>query len=468
MNAPMNLSFHSSNSSPGAATTGTRPLREQLVPQLLRAIPLAAEEPEAATRAFGDDLRPQAHALLGDALQAAASDLHLDPHPDGLKVRLRIDGVVVDAAHLEPTDGERLVNQFKTLVGLNPAPEFQAPHGQTSIIIDNRQLDLRVTAAPCLGGDKLAVRLLDPHRTSRDLTGLGLEDSALESVLAWLQRLDGLFLVTGPTGAGKTTTLYGLLHRLNQHDAELLTLEDPPEYGIADVNQIAVDAERGLTFSEGVKSILRLDPDYLLLGEIRDAASARAAVDAAASGKALMSTLHSRDAVSAMGVLRNLGLSPEEIAANLSVVVAQRLVRRLCPHCRTQVPPSEDEARWFRASGEAPPDHLWHPVGCAQCHGLGFIGRTGVFEVWALDDQDRTAVRAGADDARLSDLRRERGQAFLCDHGLRLARDGVTALSELLRGGVFLRQPGPPARETAPSRGPLNRLGARLGLMRAP
>lgn len=463
----MNAPLHSSVDHPDPRQAGTRPLREHLVSRLLRAIPLAAEAPEEAARAFGDDLRPQAHALLGDALKVGASDVHLDPHPEGLKLRLRIDGVVMDAALLEPTAGERLINQFKTLAGLNPAPEFHAPHGQTPITIDDRRLDLRVTAAPCLGGDKLAIRLLDPSQNSRDLTTLGLEDGALERILDWLQRLDGLFLVTGPTGAGKTTTLYGLLQRLKQQEAQILTLEDPPEYGIADVNQIAVDLERGLTFAEGVKSLLRLDPDYLLVGEIRDAETARAAMDATASGKALMSTLHSRDAVGAIGVLRNLGLAAEEIAANLSVVVAQRLVRRLCPHCRTQVPVSQADADWFRASDAAPPEQLWHPVGCAHCHHLGFVGRTGVFEVWALDDRDRALIRACADERRLSDQRRERRHTLLSDHARVLVHQGVTTPSELRRSGISLSRPGDSASSTARTRSPLSQLRAHLGLKRA-
>jgi len=411
-----------------------RPRRPSLTQQLLETIRIAAGE-------TGDPdelepvLRPEARALLRDALREGATDIHLDPSAEGLLVRLRVDGVVLDGATLDRIEGDRLMNQIKTLSQLNPTSAMTPEHNRVTLELDDRKLDLRVTVAPCLRGDKLSVRLLEPERTVRELTELGLSPSDCDEIRLWLDRLNGLFLVTGPTGSGKTTTLYALLQRLRIVEAHLVTLEDPVEFEVGGINQMQVDEARGLTFAEGIRSMLRLDPDYIMLGEIRDAATARAAMDAAASGNGLMSTLHSRDAASVVTVLRNYGLNDQEISANLSVVVSQRLVRTLCPHCRVKEPPDEDERRWLDSEGLEPPAELWHPFGCDHCRQVGYVGRTGVFEAWRVDHDDYALLLDHADERRLQQHLADKGHRFLLDDALDKVGRGVTAIAEVRRMG---------------------------------
>ena len=248
----------------------------------------------------------------------------------------------------------------------------------------------------------------------------------------------GMLLVAGPTGSGKTTTLYTLLNQLRLGESHVVTLEDPVEYEIPGINQIQVDEASGLDFATGTRSLLRLDPDYVLIGEIRDPDSARAALNVAGSGRSLMGTLHSRDAVGVVSSLRHLGLGDAEISANLGLVVAQRLVRRLCEHCRERGALPEREREWLGAMGVAPPEQAWHAVGCRRCDGLGFRGRTGVFEVWQPTDEDHGLILRHADEASLRRALKARGVTLMLQDGLTKADQGVTTLREVLRMGAIL------------------------------
>jgi type II secretory ATPase GspE/PulE/Tfp pilus assembly ATPase PilB-like protein len=270
---------------------------------------------------------------------------------------------------------------------------------------------------------------------------LGLDEPGLEDMQSWIDAMSGLLLVVGPTGSGKTTTLYALLHRLRLHERNVVTIEDPVEYEIGGINHIQVDPKHGLDFPEGVKAMLRMDPDYVMVGEIRDAASARAAINAAASGRALMSTVHCRDAVGVVDALRNHGLSGGDISANVMLVVAQRLVRVLCGHCRVMAPPDADAAAWLGSFDREVPGEVGRAVGCERCHGLGFQGRTGVFEVWRIDSEEYQMILEGADRRTLYRHLRGRGHRFLLDSGLKKAQQGITTIDELrvLRGYGVLR-----------------------------
>jgi general secretion pathway protein E len=246
-----------------------------------------------------------------------------------------------------------------------------------------------------------------------------------------------MLLVAGPTGTGKTTSLYALLHELRLLDCSVITIEDPVECQIDGISQIQVDEPHGLTFAEGIKAILRLDPDYMLVGEIRDGSSARAAVDAAATGRTLMSTIHTRDAVGSVTVLRNLGLADHEIAAVLSIIVSQRLVRRLCPHCRTCGPPTEREARWLDTVKVPVPDTTWHAVGCDKCRDIGYRGRMGVFEVWRLDEHDYGLILDHADERSIRDRLCHTDHNFLLADALVKVESGITSIEELRSMGGF-------------------------------
>ncbi len=240
-----------------------------------------------------------------------------------------------------------------------------------------------------------------------------------------------MLLVAGPTGSGKTTTLYALLHSLKLHRKNIVSIEDPVEYQLDGINHIQVDMKHGLGYPEGVKAILRMDPNYVMLGEIRDAASAKAAVVAAASGRPLLSTIHSRDATGVIDVLRNFNLNDHEISSHLVMVVAQRLVRLLCPECRHQQRPTRRERRWLELLGKEVPDLVWHAKGCDACRNLGYKVRTGVFEVWRVHADDYSLILQGVDRKKLYEHLRKHGHAFMLDDGLSKAAEGVTTLDEL-------------------------------------
>jgi general secretion pathway protein E len=405
-----------------------RTVREDLTQSLVES--LAAEPGEA-----GPAAPVQVDALLRDALRESASDIHLDPHSDGLRVRLRIDGVMYDAALLAKQQGDRLINQFKTLADIDPVATFAPEEARIPYRVDDRRVDLRVTLAPCVEGSKFSIRVLERSSVEQHLDELGMREDDRESVERWLSGLSGMFVVTGPTGTGKTTTLYALLHELKLLDRSLITIEDPVEYQIDGINQIQIDESQGLTFARGIKTMLHLDPDYLLVGEMRDAVSARAAANAAATGRALMTTLHSADAVGTVTSLRNYGIEDHEIATNLAIVVAQRLVRTLCPECRTREKPTDDETRWLRANALDVPKETWHANGCSACRNTGFRGRTGLFEVWRLDEEDRDLILDGADALTIRDRLAGQGHSFLIADGLAKVEQGITTLSELRSGG---------------------------------
>jgi type II secretory ATPase GspE/PulE/Tfp pilus assembly ATPase PilB-like protein len=410
-----------------------RPLRPQLVVELHKVI----KDRDELRR--GDELEYplESDALLNDALREGATDLHFDPLRAGVMIRMRIDGTVLDATLLSQDQASRIMNQFKTRVRLSPVNRFQPEGGRTSYDLDGDSIDMRLTQIPCLHGNKINIRLFKPQREPHQLHQLGLHEVALEHLQDWIGNVSGMLLVSGPAGSGKTTTLYALLHRLKLHEINVVTIEDPVEYQIDGINHMQVDHKHGLDFSNGLAALLRLDPDYLMLGEIRDAQSAHAALAAAASGHPLMSTLHSRDAVGVVDALRNHGLNGHDISANLMLVVAQRLVRLLCPHCKIETEPSEEESNWLRLLGREVPERVWRAEGCDKCRGLGYLGRTGVFEVWRIDPEEYQLILEEADRRSLYHHLAERHHRFLLDDGLIKVRQGITSLSELRAMGGF-------------------------------
>ena len=376
-------------------------------------------------------------AAMVDAVRARATDIHLDPHGGRYRLRFRIDGVMVDAADLHHEDGLQLVNQFRVLARLDPVTAMIPDAGHFSYLLDEAALDLRVTVAPCIAGDKLAIRMLAPARMLQKVRDLGLAGQQLELLERWLETVGGMLLISGPTGSGKTTTLYSLLHQLKMTDRHIVTLEDPVEYEIPGINQMRVDVERGLDFAAGAQAMLRLDPDYLVIGELTEAGSARAAMNAASGGKATLSTLHSRDAADVISVMRNYGLDDFELAANLQLVVAQRLVRRLCVHCRRQDAPGKADVRWLKSLELPVPDSAWTAAGCEQCNDLGYYGRIGIFEVWRPDDEDYTKILDHRSAHEIRAGLAEREHCFLLEDGLAKAEQGLVSYSELYSLGAL-------------------------------
>jgi general secretion pathway protein E len=414
-----------------------QPTRARLLTEAL-AQANAADEP-ARTLA-------QATALLEDAVREQASDLHIDPVEDGYEVRFRIDGVLVDAVRLPRERGLHLLRAFKTHADLDPAFTLRPQDGRAALPVGGREVSVRVATGPGVRGEKLALRLL-PHALTRPpLDQLGLSATDYDALTGALREVRGMILISGPTGSGKTTTLYALVRELARAGRSIVTIEDPVEYVLEDVTQLQVNDRQGLTYAEGVRGLLRLDPDVLVLGEMRDAASARAALDAADSGHVFLSTLHARDAAGTVSVLRHFGLADHEIAASVDLLVAQRLVRRLCPECRRPAPPTTEEAQWLQRCGQPVPDKTWRAAGCEKCGGSGYRGRVGVFEIQRLREEDADLILAHADEHTLRRHLRGRGSLSLLEDDLAKVAEGITSIAEFQNvGGMgfFARDPAP-------------------------
>jgi general secretion pathway protein E len=421
------------------------PIHDQLNRVLLEQL----ESKPAVTAVAGPAL---ARALLEDALRERATDIHLDPQGGGVRVRFRIDGVLLDGTFLTHDQGQHLINQYKTMARLDPLPPYVPRESAFVHELEDRELDVRVTTVMCVGGEKTTLRLLDPRRLTTRIHQLGLDDDKLRRIQLWLDNINGMFLVTGPTGSGKTTTLYALLHELKQTQRSVVTIEDPVECPIDGITQLQVNDERGLTFAEGIQAMLRLDPDYLHIGEIRDAESGRAAIDAVSSGRVLLGTLHSRDAVGTITGLRSWNLTDHEIAATLSVVVAQRLVRVLCPECRRHAAIDESDRRWLEELGREVPDRAWQPGRCRSCDGIGYRGQTGIFEIWQLDEEDFQLILDHADERKLRSRLAAKSHAFLLCDALAKANAGVTSIAEVRAMGGFGFAAANVARDRSPSR----------------
>ena len=378
----------------------------------------------------GEHTLALAAALLEDARRENASDIHLDPVADGYEVRFRIDGALVDTLLLPPEPGLHLLRSFKSHADLDPAFALRPQDGRAALPAAGGEVSVRVATGPGVRGEKLALRLL-PHALTRPpLDQLGLSAPDYETLTRALHDVRGMILISGPTGSGKTTTLYALVRELERAGRSIVSIEDPVEYVLDGVTQLQVNARQGLTYSEGVKGLLRLDPDVLMVGEMRDAVSARAALDAADSGHVFLSTLHARDAAGTLSVLRHFGLADHEIAATVDLLVAQRLVRRLCRACRRPAPPTPDEAQWLRLCGHPVPDKTWHAAGCPECGGCGYRGRAGIFEIHRLREEDADLILAHADEHTLRRHLRGRGALSLLEDDLQKVAEGITSIAE--------------------------------------
>ncbi len=378
-------------------------------------------------------------ALLEEAQEANASDIHLEPVNNGCEVRLRIDGVLAQVAMLERDIGLHVLRACKTQAELDAGSGLRPQSGRADFVVAGQSLSVRVSTAPGVRGEKIAMRLPTSEARSLTLNQLGLSPHDQGLVMNHLKDVRGLVLVAGPTGAGKTTTLYALVKELRQESRSIVSVEDPVEHLLDGVTQIQINERQGVTFAEGVKGLLRLDPDIVLMGEMRDTASGRAALEAAESGRACLTTLHARDAAATISVLRNFGYTDHDIAATVDLIVAQRLVRRLCEHCRLEEPLTEAERQLLTASGRPMPALAWHAVGCTACGGSGYRGRMGIFEIHRLREEDADLLMTHADERTLRQHIRQRGAASLMDSLLLKAAEGSTSLAEIqsVRGFGF-------------------------------
>lgn len=372
--------------------------------------------------------------LLNEAFRRGVSDIHLDPTGQGYGLRFRTDGVLQDIGSLVQGRGLHLLRSLKSQAGLDPGFEMMPQSGRLDWTYEGTDASVRVATAPGVRGEKMSLRLLLPERSPRALHELGLSDKDHADMLKHIPDVRGMVLVSGPTGSGKTTTLYAMVRELRRTGRSIITLEDPVESILTDVTQIQVSERAGLTFAEGVKCVLRLDPDIIVMGEMRDAPSARAALHAADAGHVCLSTLHARDAAGTITMLRNFGCQDHEIVAALDLVISQRLVRRLCGRCRERAPMSAAEREFILEIGQAAADSNWRAVGCPDCHGTGYKGRIGAFEVHRLRQEDADLVLAHADERTIRAQMRQGGTRSFSDEIMSYVRDGFTSLEEVRRG----------------------------------
>ena len=378
--------------------------------------------------------------VLAQAVEARASDIHLEPGEREFAVRLRIDGVLLSRMSLPMARYPAISSRLKLVSGLDIAERRLPQDGRTTIRVAGQEMDVRVSAIPAVHGESLVLRLLPKRRADLALPRLGMEADHLALFQQWLRWPNGMVLVTGPTGSGKSTTLYSALSAVNDLSRKIVTVEDPVEFRLPDVVQIQTQAEIGYTFARALRSILRHDPDIIMVGEIRDRETAEIAVQSALTGHLVLATLHTNDALSAVTRLGDMGVEPYLVAAALRATMAQRLVRRLCPHCAVPEPDSAVPAARWQALAERLPavcagiNPRWmRPQGCSACQGTGFRGRLGIYELVPVGAEIQHAVAAAAPAAEVLRLADTAGRRGLVDDGLIKAAQGLTTLEEVLR-----------------------------------
>jgi general secretion pathway protein E/type IV pilus assembly protein PilB len=386
----------------------------------------AAAEDEASIIRFVNQ-------VLRDAIDLRASDIHLEPFEDEFRIRYRIDGVLQDTA--VPAQLKRfqpaIVSRVKILSHLNIAEKRLPQDGRIKIRVDESEVDIRVSVIPMLHGEAVVMRLLRQNATLRGMGELDMDKRELEGFRRVLQLPHGIILVTGPTGSGKTSTLYTALNEINDALRKIITIEDPIEYQLKGVNQIQVSEKAGLTFARGLRSILRHDPDVILVGEIRDQETAQIAVQASLTGHLVFSTLHTNDAPGALTRLVDMGVEPYLVASALEAVLAQRLVRVLCRHCKQE--DHSPTARAFKASLGIPANAtIYRSVGCRECRHTGFYGRHAIFEWMDADSEIRQLILKNASTDQMRDAARRAGMRTLAQDGWRLVQQGITTVEEVL------------------------------------
>ena len=370
--------------------------------------------------------------IITEAVERRASDIHIEPMENELLVRYRIDGVL----HVAPSPSQQLaqaiVSRVKIMAKLNIAERRLAQDGRISMAVRGQDVDFRVSTSPTVRGESVVLRILDRSQLALDFDRLGFEPALADQFRKLTAQPHGIVLITGPTGSGKTTTLYTALLELNSTERKILSIEDPVEYQLTGVNQVQVKPQIGLTFANALRAFLRQDPDIMMVGEIRDLETAQVAVQAALTGHLILSTLHTNDAPSALTRLIDMGLEDYLLTSTINGIVAQRLVRLLCTHCREPVEPSEELLQRL----DLPRDNsqsLYKSVGCEHCRMTGYDGRTSIVEILTMNDAVRQALLKRADAAELQTLAREAGMVSLQRHGLSKALGGLTTVDEVLR-----------------------------------
>ncbi len=372
------------------------------------------------------------NSILGQAVSEGASDIHFEPEDGDMRIRFRIDGVLQETARVPKRMVAGVISRIKIMSDLDIAEKRLPQDGRVGVMVEDRRIDLRVTTLPTQNGEGASIRILDEADALRTLDDLGMEGEPGERFETSFRKPYGAVLVTGPTGAGKSTTLYAALQELNEVDKHIVTIEDPVEYRLPGVNQIGVHRKAGLTFATGLRSVLRADPDVIMVGEIRDSETARIAIEAALTGHMVLTTLHTNDAPGAITRLQEMGIESFLTSSAIECVVAQRLARKLCAHCKRRVVVSQaalTEAG-FRVGTDL---EAYEPVGCQRCHGIGYRGRMGIYSVMVLSDRIKEMVVNLAPEAEIAKVAIEEGMLTLRQSGLEKVRSGLTSVQEVSR-----------------------------------
>jgi general secretion pathway protein E len=367
--------------------------------------------------------------LLSEAMRLQASDIHIEPYEQNLLIRVRIDGILREILRLNVRIAPLLVSRVKVMARLDIAEKRIPQDGRMSLTFGGRNLDVRVSTLPSKAGERVVMRLLSRDASGLRLEALGMPPKVLDAFHSALKQPNGIILITGPTGSGKTTSLYAGLSVLNDTTRNILTIEDPVEYAIDGIGQTQVNTKVGMTFAAGLRAILRQDPDVVMVGEIRDSETAQIAVQAALTGHLVLSTVHTNDAVGALTRLRDMGVEPFLLASTIKVIAAQRLVRKLCQHCRRSETIDKTTAKALNLS---PTTQIFRPVGCDQCNHTGFNGRIGVYEIVTIDDTVRRLISEGASESAITQHVFSQG-GTLSDYGRDYVTQGVTTFEEILR-----------------------------------
>jgi len=376
--------------------------------------------------------------IIAQAVRDRASDVHIEPQAGHLRVRYRVDGILHDAFSLPLSAGAPLVSRIKVLGGMDIAEQRRPQDGQFSMKVGEKDVDIRVATMEAAYGERVTLRILDKSLSIIPLSDLGFTPDALERYRAALRSPFGMILVSGPTGSGKTTTLYASINTLDRIQRNILTIEDPIEYRFENISQTQVNPKAGITFAGGLRAAMRHNPDVILVGEIRDKDTVTTAVQAALTGHLVLSSIHANDAIGVIFRLLDLGIERYLVASTVVGIVAQRMLRRICPYCRTAYQPTAEERAAYEEEMKEKPGPLFAGAGCHLCNNTGFRGRTGLYEVLIVTDRIRDMVLSNAGAAEIKAQAVKDGMTTIRRNGMVKAKEGITTLGEVLRTAFTL------------------------------
>lgn len=369
--------------------------------------------------------------ILLEAVKLKSSDIHLEVYHDHYKIRFRIDGILHEIPSIPLQLGIGLISRIKVLSKLNISERGVPQDGRFTITVDQRIVEFRVSVIPMVFGEGVAIRILDKTSVKLNLASIGIDDENLRIIQGFMEKSSGIILVTGPTGSGKTTTLYSILNELNQTDTKIITTEDPVEYEIHGMMQVEIKPEIGLTFGSSLRSILRQDPDIILIGEIRDAETAKIAIEASLTGHLVLSTIHTRNTVSTISRLVDMGVESYLLADTINLIIAQRLVRMVCRNCKESYHPEQKEVLTLDVKLEGPVV-FYEGKGCPQCNFTGYRGRTGLFEIMNITDDERDLITHMDITESLYKRVRGKGMVTLREYGVKKILEGLTTYDEVM------------------------------------